>query len=136
VLSRQQPGSDCIQYQHDLNELARKPQAVRPVAPDFMKEWGEPFQHLWNLLEESHGGKPAGRVMAKVIQAIVDHSLDEVRESVQSCLKAKRVDRLPLLLPKDQPPEPTNAVPEALQGFGIEQASASDYNHLLQGGGS
>lgn len=134
VLPRQRPGEDCIRYQHYLQELAKKPQAVRQVAPELMRELGEPFQQLWELLEASHGGKQAGQVMARVIQAILDHSLEEVNESVQACLESERVDLLPLLLPKPEQDLPTNPVPEALQGITIDQASASEYNQLLQGG--
>lgn len=136
ILPRQKTGEDCIQYQHYLREFAKKPQAVRQVAPELMRELGEPFQQLWQWLEKSHSGKQAGQVMAKVIQAIVDHSLEPVRQSLHACMKAERVDLLPLLLPKPEPELLTNPVPEALQGIAIEQASASDYNHLLQGGTS
>lgn len=133
ILPRQKRGEDCIRYQHYLREFAQKPQAVRQVAPELMGELGEPFQQLWELLEESHGGKQAGRVMAKVIQAILDHSLEEVSQSVKDCLKSERVDLLPMLLPRSEQILPTNPVPEVLQDITIEQASASDYNHLLKG---
>lgn len=136
VLPRQRPGEDCIRYQHYLQELAKKPQAVRQVAPELMRELGEPFQKLWELLEDSHGGKQAGRVMAQLIQAIVDHSMEEVSETVQTCLKSERVDLLPLLLPKSDQDLPTNPVPEGLQGITIDHASALDYNQFLQGGAS
>lgn len=136
ILPRQKAGEDCVQYQHYLSEFARKPQAVRQVAPELMRELGEPFQQLWEMLDQSHGGRQAGQVMAKVIQAILDHSREEVSETVQACLKAERVDLLPLLLPKPEPETRTNPVPEALRDISVEQASASDYNVLLQGGAS
>ncbi|MEW6236842.1 MAG: hypothetical protein AB1656_15770 [Candidatus Omnitrophota bacterium] len=64
-------GEKQICYRHYLRELTRKPQ----VAPELMTELGELFQRLWKLFEEMHCGKETGRVIAKVLQTIVDHSL-------------------------------------------------------------
>ena len=131
---KQPQGESLICYRHYLRDLAAKPQAVRQVAPELMEELGEPFQRLWKLLEESHGGKEAGRVMAKVLRAIVDHSFEDVEAAVRESVNANRVDLLGLAKFK-QPTEPsTIPVPEALKGFVVEKVKASDYDFLLMGG--
>jgi len=131
---KSRPGEKQIRYRHYLREFAKKPQAVRQVAPELMEELGEPFQRLWALLEETHGGRDAGRVMAKVIKAIVDHSLDEVKEAVQKALDANRADLLGLAHLKRESLPQRVAVPEALAGFVVEKVRATDYDFLLRGG--
>ena len=127
-------GEKRICYRHYLRELAKKPQAVRQVAPELMAELGEPFQRLWGLLEESHGGKEAGRVMAKVLQSVVEHSEEVVGKALQAALQAERVDLLGLAEFKREPDGPSVAVPEALKEFVIEKVQAADYDYLLRGG--
>ena len=127
-------GESQICYRHYLPEFAKKPQAVRQVAPELMQELGEPFQRLWALLEETHGGRDAGRVMAKVLRAIVEHSLEEVKEAVQKALEAKRVDLLGLAHLKQESVPQAIEVPEALAGFVVEKVRATDYDFLLRGG--
>lgn len=121
-------------YRHYLRELARKPQAVRQVAPELTAELGEPFQRLWALLEETHGGKEAGRVMAKVLQAVVEHSEEVVGKALQAALQAERVDLLGLAECKREAALQSVAVPEALKEFAIEKVQAADYDYLLRGG--
>lgn len=48
-------GRRRIVYRHYLPELARKPQAVRQVAPELLAELGEPWGRLWQLLAATHG---------------------------------------------------------------------------------
>jgi transposase len=127
-------GEKRICYRHYLRELAKKPQAVRQVAPELTAELGEPFQRLWKLLEETHGGKEAGRVMAKVLQAVVEHSREAVGEAVQAALRADRVELLALAECKREPEWQTVPVPEALKEFVIEKVQAADYDYLLRGG--
>ena len=99
-----------------------------------MEELGEPFHRLWKLLEESHVGKEAGRVMAKVLRAIVDHSFEDVEAAVRESMNANRVDLLGLAKFK-RPTEPAPIpVPEALKGFVVEKVKAADYDFLLMGG--
>jgi len=70
-----------IQYRDYLKELRHKPQATRQVAPELLSELGEPFAQLWRLLEQTHGGREAGRVFSKVLGAVVDHGEQEVAEA-------------------------------------------------------
>ena len=131
---KKRPGESGICYRHYLREFARKPQAVRQVAPELMAELGEPFERLWVLLEETYGGRDAGRVMAKVLGAIVEHSLEEVKEAVQKALAAKRIDLLELAHVKQESIPERIPVPEALAGYVVERVRATDFDGLLQGG--
>ena len=78
LVPRQRRGGKCIQYQHYLPELARKPQAVRQVAPELVAELGEPYGKLWSLLEGRYGGHEAARVLSRVLGAVVDHGSQAV----------------------------------------------------------
>ena len=53
---RKRFGQRSIDYRHYLSELARKPQAVRQVLPDLLRDLGEPFPAIWDQL---HGGARA-----------------------------------------------------------------------------
>ncbi|MQA31684.1 MAG: hypothetical protein GEU82_17930, partial [Luteitalea sp.] len=47
---RKRFGQRSIDYRHDLSELARKPQAVRQVLPDLLRDLGGPFPAIWDQL--------------------------------------------------------------------------------------
>ncbi len=131
--ARQPFGGRSIRYRHYLPELARKPQAVRQVAPELLAELEEPFGRLWSLLVESHGPREAARVLSRVLGAIVDHGEDAVRRALESALAADRLDLLALTRPGETVPR-TVPVPDALAGYQIEVASAADYDTLRTGG--
>jgi transposase len=78
VYAKQPRGAQVITYRHYLPEWARKPQAVRQVAPDLLPELGEPYQTLWHMLAQTHGEREAARVVAKLIAAIVAHGEGDV----------------------------------------------------------
>jgi transposase len=59
VCERARKGDKQIRYRHYLPELARKPQAVRQVAAELIRELGEPYDQLWRLLLETHGERQA-----------------------------------------------------------------------------
>ncbi|MCX5999649.1 MAG: IS21 family transposase [Chloroflexi bacterium] len=134
VVRRQRRGGRCIQYRHYLPELARKPQAVRQVAPELVAELGEPYGKLWSLLEDRYGGLESARVLARVLGAVVDHGSQAVGEALQDALKADRCDLL-ALSSRLQRARATVEVPPALQGYRIEAASPTEYDALLVGGG-
>jgi len=133
VLARQRRGEKCIQYRHYLPELARKPQAVRQVAPELVAELGEPYGKLWSLLESCYGGHEAARVLARVLGAVVDHGTQLVGEALKSALEADRCDLL-ALSSHLQGAQVTIEVPQALQGYQIETVSPAEYDTLLAGG--
>jgi transposase len=121
-----------IKYRHYLKELARKPQAVRQVAPQLVKELGEPYEKLWGMLSERYGERDASRVMAKVLGSVVDHGEQPVAEALADALEKGRSDLLALagrLHPKQAPLY--TPVPPALELHTVESARAADYDALL-----
>lgn len=130
---KQRFGQKRICYRHYLPELARKPQAVRQVAPELVAEMGEPFGKLWKILVDKYGPLDAARVFARVIGAVTDFGEESVREALEAAFFANRTDLLGLRIAG--PAVPKNVViPEALAGYEIEAARASDYDRLLVGG--
>src|SRR5215210_4993803 len=47
--------------------LAQKPQAVRQVLPDLLRDLGAPFPAIWDQLHAAHGPREAARLFAKVL---------------------------------------------------------------------
>ena len=64
---RKRFGQRSIDYRHYLSELARKPQAVRQVLPDLLRDLGDPFPAIWDQLHAAHGPREAARLFAKVL---------------------------------------------------------------------
>jgi len=133
VVPRQRRGGRRIQYRHYLPELARKPQAVRQVAPELVAELGEPYGKLWSLLESRYGPQEAARVLSRVLGAIVDHGSQAVAGALEAAFQAGRCDLLALSSRLQQATVMVE-VPAALQGYQIEAASPADYDVLLAGG--
>jgi transposase len=133
VVPRQRRGGKHVQYRHYLPELARKPQAVRQVAPELVAELGEPYGRLWSLLESRYGPKEAARVLSRVLGAIVDHGSPAVAGALEAAFQAGRCDLL-ALSSRLQEDLVMVEVPAALQGYSIESASPADYDALLAGG--
>ena len=133
VVPRQRRGGRRIQYRHYLPELARKPQAVRQVAPELVAELGEPYGKLWFLLAGSYGPKEGARVLARVLGAVVDHGSAAVSVALEAALQAGRCDLLALAGHFQQDTRQVE-VPSALQGYHIEAGSPADYDVLLAGG--
>src|SRR5215469_15265786 len=65
VYAKQPRGAKVITYRQYLPALARKPQALRQVAPELLPELGEPYQTLWSMWTKTHGEREAARVVAK-----------------------------------------------------------------------
>lgn len=126
------PKEKQIHYVDYLTELSRKPQAVRQVAPELLKELGAPFDELWRLLEDSHGGKEAGRIFAKVLSAVVMHGEQAVAKALLETLRGGRKNLLSLgsLIRRPMPKE--IEVPASLKAYAVESARASDFDILLR----
>jgi transposase len=133
VFPRQRRGSKRISYRHYLPELARKPQAVRQVAPELVAELGEPYGRLWSLLVGSYGSKEAARVLSRVLGAVVDHGSETVAEALEAALDAGRCDLL-AMAGRLQKTSTVVEVPAALRSYEIEAVSPADYDILLRGG--
>ena len=132
LLERIPRGGRQVRYRHYLEELERKPQALRQVATELVAELGEPYDRLWQLLVARYGSKDAARVLSRVVGAVVEHGERPVAEALESALASGRSDLLALESRLDRQPE-TVAVPEGLQGYEIEAAVATDFDVLLTG---
>jgi transposase len=134
---RERKGEKKIRYRHYLSELAKKPQALRQVAPELVRELGAPYDRLWAMLTERYGEKEAARVFSRILGATVDHGEELVADALQAALSRGRFDLLALSKHLEDRPRRSRsvAVPEALSGYRVESASASDYNWLLGGSG-
>jgi hypothetical protein len=133
VVPRQRRGGKRISYLHYLPELARKPQAVRQVAPELVAELGEPYGRLWSLLVGRYGAREAARVLSRVLGAVVDHGSQTVAEALEAALEAGRCDLL-AMAGRIRRTETVVEVPAALRSYEIEAGSPADYDVLLRGG--
>lgn len=138
IRERQRPGGKRIVYRDYLRELSRKPQAVRQVAPELTLELGEPYRRLWALLEQTHGGKPAARILAGVLGAIDDHGEATVTAALCEAMAAGAFDAAGggnlLALTRHLPARPVltdTLVPASLLAIEVESGRAADFDLLL-----
>lgn len=122
-------GRRRVVYRHYLPELARKPQAVRQVAPELLAELGEPWGSLWQLLVVSHGQLEAARVLAKLLGTLEEHGEERLRPVLEAALAHQQAGVRDIPSPPVSPESIT--VPEGLANIVIEAARATDYDHLL-----
>ena len=126
MVDKQPRGARTVQYRHYLDELAKKPQALRQVAPELMEELGVPYVRLWKLLSSRYGELEAARVVAKLVGAVVDHGEQQVRQILEEMLATA-----PRVATEDRTPPATVPVPVALQRYQVESIPASSYNVLM-----
>lgn len=127
-------GQKQIDYRHYLPELARKPQAVRQVAAELIRQLGEPYGACWRRLVDIHGPKNAARHFARVCEAIQRDGEDVVARRLVSALRADE----PLTFCLEPTPAPAShlevdAIPESLAAIEVEAGVAADYDALLGG---
>ncbi len=125
-------GQRSIDYRHYLSELARKPQAVRQVLPDLLRDLGAPFPAIWDQLHAAHGPRDAARLFAKVLGQLDRQGADVVVPALRAALVAGT----PLLLaltPASATPGclAPEAVPAHLRALDIPSGSAADYDDWL-----
>jgi len=131
---RERFGGKRIRYQHYLSELARKPQAVRQVAPELVAELGEPYGRLWQLLVDTYGPQDGARVLARILGAVNQQGAEVVRKALGTALETGSPTPLGLMLSPVREVPPPCRVPPALMGYRVEMARAADYDALLVGG--
>ena len=127
-------GQRSIDYRHYLPELAKKPQALRQVAPELVRDLGEPFASAWQLLVETHGPKEAARAFAKVLEAIVEVGAARIAQRLADALQCR--EPILLALRTVAPPEstvPVDLLPEVLRGVAVDAPSMSDFDEILGG---
>ena len=124
-------GQRSIDYRHYLDELARKPQAVRQVLPDLLRDLGLPFPAVWDQLHAAHGPRDAARLFAKVLGQLDLHGAARVVPALTRALATGTPLLLALtpVLSRDRLAPDT--VPTALREIDVASGCAADYDHWL-----
>ncbi len=124
-------GQRSIDYRHYLSELARKPQAVRQVLPDLLRDLGAPFPAVWDQLHAAHGPRDAARLFAKVLGQLDTHGAAVVVPALAVALATGT----PLLLALTPAPRrdclAPDTVPAHLRDLDIPSGCAADYDDWL-----
>lgn len=135
VMHPRQPfGGRAVDYRHYLPELAKKPQAVRQVADELIRDLGAPFDALWRQLSDERGPKQAARTFAHVLRAVVDLGQRTIAERVARALASGEPVLLALRPSEPAPPSMTvETLPQRLRDIEVASGRAADYDHLLGG---
>ncbi len=129
---RKRFGQRSIDYRHYLSELARKPQAVRQVLPDLLRDLGGPFPAIWDQLHVAHGPRDAARLFAKVLGQLDLHGAAIVVPALTAALAAGTPLLLALTPARLSPPRLTDdALPEPLRDITVVSGCAADYDGWL-----
>jgi transposase len=124
-------GQRSIDYRHYLSELARKPQAVRQVLPDLLRDLGAPFPAIWDQLHAAHGPRDAARLFAKVLGQLDTHGADVVVPALCAALGAGTPLLLALAPARSRPCIAPDAVPAPLRDVEVGSGCAADYDAWL-----
>lgn len=121
-----------VHYRDYVPELAKKPQAVRQVAPRLLDELGEPFGRLWELLSDRYDEREAARLLSRLLGVMVEEGEQTVADLIHSALEDGTAERLVQRGPEAEPRRSRRcAVPDGLSQFQVESARAADYDELL-----
>lgn len=127
-------GQRSIDYRHYLAELAKKPQALRQVAPELMRDLGAPFTTAWTSLSEQKGSLEAARAFAKVLQVVVEVGIEAAAKRLASALTTQEPILLALRAKTDPPASvAADAIPASLRDVDIEGPSLRDFDLALGG---
>jgi transposase len=118
-------GGRLVSYRHYVKELARKPQAVRQVAPKLLAELGAPYQGLWETLCPRYGELEAARVVAKLLGAFDHEGEQRIGQALRDILKQDPT-------PNETVAAPQPVVPLSLSSYQVESGHAADYDRLLE----
>lgn len=132
VHPRKRFGQRSIDYRHYLPELARKPQAVRQVLPELLRDLGAPFPAVWDHFHTAHSPRDAARLFAKVLGHLDTHGIDVVVPALDAALRTGT----PLLLaltpgPVGPVPLAPALLPAALREVDVPSGCAADYDGWL-----
>ncbi len=127
-------GERSIDYRHYLSELARKPQALRQVAPELIAQLGPPFERLWRELVDEQGPRDGARVFARVLGALTTLGEAETRARIERARQSGEPLSIALRTTAAEPAVPLSSLPKSLVDVEVHAASAADYDALLGGG--
>jgi transposase len=132
VHPRKRFGQRSIDYRHYLPELARKPQAVRQVLPELLRDLGAPFPAVWAHFHAAHTPRDAARLFAKVLGQLDLHGFDVVMPAVEAALDRGTPVVLALTPGPSAPARlALDVVPPALRDLEVPSGSAADYDSWL-----
>ncbi len=125
-------GQRSIDYRHYLSELARKPQAVRQVLPDLLRDLGVPFPAIWDQLHAAHGPREAARLFAKVLGQLDTYGAAVAVPALTTAL-ATGTPLLLALTPARASSDRVapDAVPPLLRDIAVISGCAADYDGWL-----
>src|SRR5688500_1796020 len=129
---RKRFGQRSIDYRHYLPELARKPQAVRQVLPELLRDLGAPFPAVWDHFHAAHAPREAARLFAKVLGLLDTHGFDLVVPALDVALRTG--SPVLLALPPGAPVPvrlAADVVPAALRDLEVPRGCAADYDGWL-----
>jgi transposase len=128
---RKRFGQRSIDYRHYLPELARKPQAVRQVLPELLRDLGGPFPAVWDHFHAAHGPREAARLFAKVLDQLDTHGFAVVVPAVEAALRRGTPVLLALTPGAVAPRLAAEVVPAALRDVDVASGCAADYDGWL-----
>jgi transposase len=130
---RQPFGGRSVDYRHYLRALAIKPNAVRQVIPDLLRDLGAPFPAVWDQLTADHAPIDAARLLATILGVLAEHGAAAVVPRLEVALR----EGAPLRLPRRLTPAASlgaDALPPALREIEVASGVAADYDQWLQDG--
>jgi hypothetical protein len=130
---RKRFGQRSIDYRHYLPELAKKPQAVRQVLPELLRDLGDPFPAVWAHFHAVHTDREAARLFAKVLGQIEAHGLAPVATTVAHALTTGTPILLALTPASAAAAGAAVDVPPALRDIAVSSGCAADYDGWLTG---
>lgn len=127
---RVKKGDSDINYAaHYLDELSKKPQAVRQVADVLMVQLGAPYPAWWQRLLDDNGPRDAARRMARILRGIIELGKDECERRVTRAFATGEALSTALLV-KASSPTRASLVPAALDII-VESSSVASFDALL-----
>jgi transposase len=126
---RKRFGQRSIDYRHYLPELARKPQAVRQVLPDLLRDLGAPFPAIWDHLQAAHGPREAARLFARILGELESRGAADVVPMLEAALATGT----PLIVARPAAAAAVAAVevPASLREVDVPSGCAADYDAWL-----
>ena len=131
---RQRFGGRSIDYRHYLRELSHKPQAVRQVMPELLRDLGPPFDALWPALVDEHGPRQAARIFAAVLEGVVERGRDVIVALIATAQQEGAPILLSLRTATSTRQLAQEQVPDVLRTADVSSASAADFDTLFGGG--
>ena len=134
VHPRKRFGERSIDYRHYLRTLAEKPQAVRQVLPDLLRDVGAPFPAVWDQLTAVHGPRDASRILAKILGHLETRGAAVVVPLIERALASGTPPLLALAPVPTSYVLPADVVPAGLREVEVSAGCAADYDTWLHAG--